>query len=189
MASVLEPQIRNYTGTPESTPDSNATEGASESVIDRHSHFNGLYRTARDLRIEGTAEGEIECEGTVTVAEDARATATVRARNVIIAGSASGEITCGERFTIRPTGEVRGQVQAASLVVEEGAFFEGEFKMAANEGGEGGEARLAQTLAETETSEPSRPTRWAFERTKTEDNSEESDSTAGSEDEADTDEK
>jgi cytoskeletal protein CcmA (bactofilin family) len=186
MASVLEPQIRNYTATPQTAPDNDAAEGASESVIDRHSHFNGLYRTARDLRIEGTAEGEIECEGTVTVAEDARATATVHARNVIIAGSASGEITCRERFTIRPTGEVRGQVQAASLVVEEGAFFEGEFKMATNEDGE---TRLAQTLAETETTEPSRPTRWAFERPRTEDNSEESVTSTDSEDEADADEK
>jgi cytoskeletal protein CcmA (bactofilin family) len=186
MASLLEPQIRNYTATPQTAPDSNTAEGASESVIDRHSHFNGLYRTARDLRIEGTAEGEIECEGTVTVAEDARATATVHARNVIIAGSASGEITCRERFTIRPTGEVRGQVQAASLVVEEGAFFEGEFKMATNDGGE---ARLAQTLAQTESSEPSRPTRWAFERPRAEETTDDGEESATTEDAVDTEEK
>lgn len=103
---------------------------ASESLIDRHSHFNGLYRSARDLRIEGSAEGEIECQGTVTVAEQARASAKIRARNVVIAGSANGEIVCQERFTLQPSGEMRGQVQAGSLVVEEGAFFEGQFQMA-----------------------------------------------------------
>ena len=42
--------------------------GSSESVIDRYSQFNGLYCTERDLRIEGSVEGEIQCEGTVTVA-------------------------------------------------------------------------------------------------------------------------
>ncbi len=107
-----------------------ATEtGASESLIDRHSHFNGLYRTSYDLRVEGSAEGEIECDGTLTVAPEANINAKVRASNVVIAGAATGEIMCEDRFTLRPTGQMRGQVLAASLVVEEGAFFEGEFQM------------------------------------------------------------
>ena len=40
-----------------------------ESRVDRDSHFNGLYETRQNLRIEGLAEGEIRCEGTLTVAE------------------------------------------------------------------------------------------------------------------------
>lgn len=98
-------------------------------VIDAQSHFTGNYRSDSDLIIEGNFEGEVECNGTVTVAENATLSATVKARNVIVAGSANGEITCDERFTIRATGEMRGKAQAATLVVEEGAFFEGEFRM------------------------------------------------------------
>lgn len=122
-----------YTATPRTVPNgpSRDNTAASESLIDRHSHFNGHYRTSHDLRVEGTAEGEIECEGTVTVAPEARVSATVKARNVVIAGAASGEIVCRDQFTLKPTGEMRGQVRAGSLVVEEGAFFDGEFKMAA----------------------------------------------------------
>jgi cytoskeletal protein CcmA (bactofilin family) len=102
---------------------------AEASVVDRNSHFNGIYRSKGDLRIEGTVEGEIECDGTVTVAQDASVTASVHARNVVIAGSASGEITCQESFTVQSTGQMRGKAQAGTLVVEEGAFFEGEFRM------------------------------------------------------------
>jgi cytoskeletal protein CcmA (bactofilin family) len=98
-------------------------------MIDAQSHFNGNYRSDSDLIIEGTFEGEIECNGTVTIAENATMSATVRARNVVVGGSANGEITCDERFTILATGEMRGKAQAATLVVEEGAFFEGEFRM------------------------------------------------------------
>jgi len=98
-------------------------------VIDAQSHFSGNYRSDSDLIIEGSFEGEIECNGTVTVAENATLSATVRARNVVVAGAANGEITCDERFTVRPTGEMRGKAQSATLVVEEGAFFEGEFRM------------------------------------------------------------
>lgn len=126
MAATYEPPTRfSGMGAQET-----AAPETSESLIDPHSHFNGHYRTARDLRVEGTAQGEIECEGTVTVAPNAKLEAKVQARNVILAGSANGEIVCRDRFTLKPTGEMRGQVRAASLVVEEGAFFEGDFQMA-----------------------------------------------------------
>ncbi len=100
-------------------------------VVDRQSQFDGTYRSEGDLLIEGTFEGQIDCKGTVIVAEGANVSATIQARNVVIAGSANGEFSCDERFTIQGTGEMRGKAQAATLVVEEGAFFEGEFKMGA----------------------------------------------------------
>lgn len=107
-----------------------ASETVNESLIDRHAHFDGVYSTTQDLRIEGKAEGEIRCEGTVTIAEEAYVAAEVHARDVVLAGSASGEIACSEHFTLKPTGEMNGSVRAASIVVEEGAVFEGEFHMA-----------------------------------------------------------
>lgn len=117
------PDLPAQSGSRQARPTGQAT------VIDAQSHFNGNYRSDSDLIIEGTFEGEIECNGTVTVAESATMSATVRARNVVVSGSANGEITCDERFTVRATGEMRGKAQAATLVVEEGAFFEGEFRM------------------------------------------------------------
>ena len=38
-----------------------------ESVIDPHARFNGKYVSDRDLRIEGEANGEIECSGTLII--------------------------------------------------------------------------------------------------------------------------
>ena len=65
MTTIYKPRSGSY------VRDSDASGASpSESLIDRHSHFNGVYRTSHDLRIEGTAEGEIECDGTVTVAPD-----------------------------------------------------------------------------------------------------------------------
>lgn len=100
-------------------------------VISKDSTFNGNVRSDGDLLIEGTFEGEIDCKGTVIIAEGANVSATVRARNSTVAGSANGDFTCEERLTIQSSGEMRGKAQAATLVVEEGAFFEGEFKMGA----------------------------------------------------------
>lgn len=101
----------------------------SESRIDKDSHFNGLYETKQNLRIEGLAEGEIQCEGTVTVAEGARVKAKVTASTVTIAGELDGEVLCHGVFQIMPSGQVSASVSARRLIVQEGGLYNGDFRM------------------------------------------------------------
>jgi cytoskeletal protein CcmA (bactofilin family) len=105
----------------------------SESRIDSDSHFNGLYETRQDLRIEGVAEGEIQCEGTLTVAEGARVKAKVTASTITIAGELEGEAVCNGVFQIMPTGQVEATVLARRLIVQEGGFYNGQFSMITDE--------------------------------------------------------
>ena len=49
------------------------SDRGNESVIDPHARFNGKYVSDRDLRIEGEAQGEIECQGTLIISPQARA--------------------------------------------------------------------------------------------------------------------
>ncbi len=105
----------------------------SESRIDRDSHFNGLYETKQDLRIEGIAEGEIQCEGTLTVAEGARVKAKVTASTITIAGELEGEAVCRGVFQIMPSGQVEATVSARRLIVQEGGFYNGQFSMITDE--------------------------------------------------------
>lgn len=100
-----------------------------ESRIDRDSHFNGRYETKQNLRIEGLAEGEIQCQGTLTVAEGARVQAKVTARTITIAGELDGEVVCHGVFQILPTGQVQAKVSAHRLIVQEGGIYNGEFRM------------------------------------------------------------
>lgn len=104
-------------------------QAVSESRVDRDSHFNGLFETKQNLRIEGVAEGEIQCEGMVTVAEGARVKAKVTASTVTIAGELSGEVVCRDVFQILPTGQVEATVSARRLIVQEGGYYNGEFHM------------------------------------------------------------
>lgn len=104
-------------------------EAANESRVGNESHFNGLYQTKQNLRIEGVAEGEIECDGTVTVVEGARVKAKVTASTVTIAGELEGEVMCRGTFQILPSGQVQATVMARRLVVHEGGFYNGEFHM------------------------------------------------------------
>jgi cytoskeletal protein CcmA (bactofilin family) len=100
-------------------------DSGNESVIDPHARFNGKYVSDRDLRIEGEAQGEIECQGTLIISPQARVRSGITAHNVIINGDYEGDVDCGGRFEIGSTGRVKGKVTTQVLVVKEGAHWEG----------------------------------------------------------------
>jgi cytoskeletal protein CcmA (bactofilin family) len=100
-----------------------------ESVIDPHARFNGKYVSDRDLRIEGEANGEIECQGTLIISPQARVRSAISAHNVIINGDYEGDVDCGGRFEVGSTGRVKGNIKTQVLVVKEGAYWEGNVTM------------------------------------------------------------
>jgi cytoskeletal protein CcmA (bactofilin family) len=100
------------------------------SLVDRHSAFDGTFRSQRDIRVEGDLKGTVTCEGTLFVAEGASVTASVDAEHVSVAGDLSGEVRCRGRLHIMPSGRVRAKVSTASLVIQEGALYEGQLEMA-----------------------------------------------------------
>ncbi len=112
------------------SPELRREERGNESVIDPHARFNGKYVSDRDLRIEGEAQGEIECQGTLIISPQARVRAAIKAHNVVINGDYEGDVDCGGRFEIGSTGRVKGQIKTQVLVVKEGAHWEGSVLMA-----------------------------------------------------------
>ena len=72
------------------TPNDDGKGG--ESLVDRDSHFDGLYKTKHNLRVEGEAEGDIQCQGTLTVEQGARVKAKVAASNVTVAGELAPDL-------------------------------------------------------------------------------------------------
>ena len=85
----------------ESPPAETTTDTTTDTIVGPQSYFTGTFRSEKDLRIEGTVEGEIDCRGTVIVAKDATLSATVRARNIEIAGSVTGDVFIEERLHLR----------------------------------------------------------------------------------------
>jgi cytoskeletal protein CcmA (bactofilin family) len=104
-------------------------ERGNESVIDPHARFNGKYVSDRDLRIEGEAQGEIECQGTLIISPQARVRSAIKAHNVVVNGDYEGDVDCGGRFEIGSTGRVKGNIKTQVLVVKEGAHWEGSVTM------------------------------------------------------------
>jgi cytoskeletal protein CcmA (bactofilin family) len=101
-----------------------------ESLIGERTNFEGTLKTEGAVRLLGTVQGEIESKSTIIVEEKAHVTARLTAAQVTIAGQVDGQIYCEGRVEIRPTGRVTGEINAGALIVQEGAYFDGNSKMA-----------------------------------------------------------
>ena len=134
---------------PATTEFPRTSDRGNESVIDPHARFNGKYVSDRDLRIEGEAQGEIECQGTLIISPQARVRSAIKAHNVIVSGDYEGDVDCGGRFEIGSTGRVKGNIKTQVLVVKEGAHWEGGVTMTREPG-----ARPAGAQASGPASQP-----------------------------------
>ena len=83
------------------------------------------------LQIDGEIEGDVQ--GTeVIIGEQGRLTGLVAGRQVTVSGKVSGAI-CAKTVTLQSTSEVEGDVHHMVFAIEQGAFFEGRSRRAANE--------------------------------------------------------
>jgi cytoskeletal protein CcmA (bactofilin family) len=100
-----------------------------ESLIGEHTSFEGTLKTEGAVRLLGSVQGEIESKSTIFVEERAHVTARLTAAQVTVSGHVEGQIFCAGRVEIRPTGRVTGEINAGALIVQEGAYFDGNSKM------------------------------------------------------------
>lgn len=101
-----------------------------ESLIGERTTFEGTLTCEGAIRLLGSINGEIQSKGTIIVEEKAHVTARLTAAQVTVAGRVDGQIYCQGRVEIRPTGRVTGEINAGALIVQEGAYFDGNSKMA-----------------------------------------------------------
>jgi cytoskeletal protein CcmA (bactofilin family) len=99
------------------------------SLIDRYSSIEGTFATSRDVRVEGVVRGRLDCQGLLYIAEGADIDATVEAASITVAGKLNGEVTCRGKLQITSTGRMVATVTTDSLVIDEGAFYEGDLNM------------------------------------------------------------
>jgi cytoskeletal protein CcmA (bactofilin family) len=108
-----------------------APKARPESVIDAHSSFDGRFETAQDLRVEGSASGEIVCRGLLTIERDASVRASIEGAEIVVRGRVEGDIVCAGKLLIAATAVLSGTLKAGSLVVEEGATLSGSIQTGA----------------------------------------------------------
>lgn len=114
---------------PQASRQPEAGEDEVESIIGEKTTVDGSFKSDSSIRVRGTVQGEIESKRGILIETQANVTAKVTAESVTISGQVNGQIYCAGRVEIRPSGRVVGEINAGTLIMQEGAFFEGNLKM------------------------------------------------------------
>ena len=91
--------------------------------------LKGNLKSGGDVVIAGAFEGDIACEGRLTIAAGATLVGSVGAAQVILGGKINGNAVATETLTLLSTAEVRGDITTPQIVIEPGATFVGRCTM------------------------------------------------------------
>src|SRR3990170_3844908 len=105
-------------GTPTPTP---TTERRMIAWIGKAVRVEGKVISEEDLTIDGDVEGSIELGGhSLTIGQDARIKADLRAKTVTISGKVVGNVRAVEKVDLRATASVAGDITAPRFVMADG---------------------------------------------------------------------
>lgn len=98
------------------------------------SRIEGDLEIAGEVHLQGEIRGKVVGSGVVKIGERATVEADVYAPVVSVEGTVRGEIHAAERLELFRSAKVTGLVKTARLRMDEGAFLDGECRMAGESG-------------------------------------------------------
>jgi cytoskeletal protein CcmA (bactofilin family) len=111
------------------TAPNESTVRAGTTVIGTDVVLKGNLKSAGDVVIAGIFEGDVACDGRVTIAAGATLIGAVGAAEVVLGGKVQGNSVATKSLTLLNTAEVRGDVTTPQIVIEPGATFVGRCTM------------------------------------------------------------
>ncbi len=97
--------------------------------LDKDTFFTGEIKFNNTLRIDGTFKGKITSSSALLIGETGDVNAEIKAGTISINGRVEGVLNAKNKVEIFSKGKVIGTIITPKLLIEEGAFFEGECKM------------------------------------------------------------
>ncbi len=107
------------------------TKGAEDlnGFLDEGTEFSGELRFRDVLRIDGRAKGRIVSDNTLIIGETGFVDAEIDCGVVSIRGRVSGEVRGRQRIELLSGCRVQARLVSPKLLIEDGAFFEGDCQM------------------------------------------------------------
>ena len=88
-------------------------------------HIKGEIRTDEELLIDGEVEGLVESRSLLTIGQNGKVRANIKAREVVIFGSVHGNVEVSGKIAIREQGSLIGNIKSAGIGIDDGAYFKG----------------------------------------------------------------
>jgi len=97
--------------------------------LDEGTEFSGEMRFRDVLRVDGRAKGKIVSDNTLIIGETGQVDAEIDCGVVSIRGRVTGHVRGRQRIELLSGCRVQATLVAPKLVIEDGAFFQGECQM------------------------------------------------------------
>jgi cytoskeletal protein CcmA (bactofilin family) len=105
------------------------SSGDLNGFLDAGSHIKGDLLFEDTFRVDGKVTGKILSDGDLVVGVGGEVDGEVVVGRVFVSGTLRGRIKAAKRIEIAPGGRVYATLETPSLVIEDGAFFEGQSAM------------------------------------------------------------
>lgn len=98
-----------------------------DTIIGKDFSFKGsLEAPGGAVRVDGNFEGDMVIGGDLLVGDTGKVSGTIIAKNITIAGEVKGNIESKGKLELLPTAKVMADVKMLFLLVEDGAFLQGQ---------------------------------------------------------------
>jgi len=99
------------------------------SIISNGVKIDGNLFSEGNVRIDGAVEGNVVVIGNLTIGDLSQLNGEVKAKNITMSGKVFGKIVAEEKLKLEPKSVLKGDLITKYLIIEEGAFFEGNSQM------------------------------------------------------------
>jgi cytoskeletal protein CcmA (bactofilin family) len=98
-------------------------------VIGPETEITGDVKSSADITIAGRVNGDIVCEGRITISQGGVVNGRLSASEILIHGKLNGDSNATRSLAILGTGEIVGDVTTPVITIEPGAVFAGRCNM------------------------------------------------------------
>ncbi len=110
-----------------------ASATSSNSLI-QGTNIEGTVQADKDIRIDGTLKGTLNCKGKVIIGPTGYISGDVQCENAVIEGRFEGVLMVSDILHVKETAKVEGDVSTQKLVVQPGSIFNVKCKMGSQQG-------------------------------------------------------
>ena len=109
---------------------------AGQATVGKTVVVKGEIHSGEALTIEGEVDGTIDMvEHRLTVTQNGKVRATVKAREIELLGSMNGQADARDKVHIRKGAQFVGEIRSAGIVIEDGGYVKGKVDLSRNEAG------------------------------------------------------
>ena len=103
------------------------------SVLGPTLKFKGELTANEDLLIQGQIEGTINHSSSLTVGQDGKLKANVKAEYISVEGKVDGDLAGSKSVVVKEGADVKGNIFSPTVTLREGATFNGSIDMTGKE--------------------------------------------------------